>query len=842
MANTNKQLLRASKYIQKEQFKKAIQIYKNLLSSMGNDPKILNKLGDTYLKMGKIDRAMEVFQNVADYYEKKGFFQNAIAIYKKMLREKNDVSLKMNIADLYVKIGSESEAEYYYNEYSEYYMRNENIQKAIPAYEKIVDINPDNMELKRKLAGLYHYIEDYQKMLGIYQSIFYGLLNEDKKEELDDIFNNLTKSCKDNDLLDNDIYFNIFNDYIDYLYKNEKKEAALNTAFDMATTLYENKNLKKSEKLLRKILEKNKEKIPARVKLIEIYKEQDKTDRLVEEYLSMAEYIKDDEPDRAEVIYQTVLKFDPENTTAKNFLKKKGSEKDDKDKIGVDLSEVEVSQSDKIKDRLNVDLDEVDSEGKGEEFKLEDGEIKEAGQQTSELESALQDIFKSYNKEINKNKSLLTGIEDKSSNLIPKIDDVITSFKKGIEDQLGGDPRNRYDMAIGFKEMGLIDSAIEEFRKLSLMDDYRIKSLNLLAQCLIEKEEYESAIEEFHEVLASEEITRDERDAIYYNIAVAYFKQQSFAQAYDYISQIENKEIFKKDKMYQKIILKLEETESVKTDDDDLEIEVEIEEESGILKADKSEKEKESKQDDYYSKSMNFQQNEKMQNQREEINSMKKEIKLLRKVLVALKDKYEQEVNNNDYTNKIKKLTKKVNRLERENSDLKDKIKNIESLKDTMNDIKEKFNGVEIELSELKEKVEDVDKYSHSLKQIGDFKDSLTNIEEITEKIRKVDSIEKELDKIENIKQRENDMLNYFMEYKEQIDQLSDKIKKLQKSRPEGLKDTVQSLKARIINLEGKFDDKLKDIEKDIKNAEVKKEKNESKEKKEEKQNKISFM
>src|SRR6056297_1107702 len=124
MANTNKQLLKASKYIQKEQFNKAIRIYRNLLSSQGNDPKILNKLGDTYLKMGNVDKAMDVFQNVADYYEKKGFYQNAIAIYKKMLREKNDVNLKMNIGDLYVKIGSESEAEYYYNEYSEYYMRN----------------------------------------------------------------------------------------------------------------------------------------------------------------------------------------------------------------------------------------------------------------------------------------------------------------------------------------------------------------------------------------------------------------------------------------------------------------------------------------------------------------------------------------------------------------------------------------------------------------------------------------------------------------------------------------------------------------------------------------------
>lgn len=646
-ADLDKKLLQVSKFIQKGQLERAVKEYQKLATLHKRDPKILNSLGDTYIKLKQIDNALEVFNDVADRYIKEGFLPNAIAIYRKMLRFKPDeIDVKLKLADLYVKVGMFSDAEFYYNQFADHFVHRGEIIKAIPAFEKICSINPENIELRKTLAGLYFRVENIDKMFAMYKEVFDYLMAKKDNDGLADVFNTVTAISNKNNLLTNPTYFTIFEEYITYLFRMNEGSLAKKSAMDMAGIYLELGNPRWAQALYNKVLELDPGEMSARIKLIELYKKQGESSLLIQEYLNMAEYLKESDPARANVIYAEVLQLDPENIEARTALhgeaKTPPSEKEAPparppaekeeaapsmvespdveshvygeeeaaDDINISLGDVEVSTGEDFKDKLkSVDLSaeeeepEISVEIEGEEpeeapreagaapemteeaeaapavsekkgffdddeemnieFEVEVGaggnmEVKEKPAQKENLETALADIFSQYSEKLGDQQSLLSNINDlDSEEFIPSVDEIVNTFKKGLEEQLGGDPQAHYDMGIAYKEMGLYDSAIGEFRKLSLLPQYRFKSLNLLAQTLVEKGDYQEAVEEFLEVLEDEDLTEEERDGVLYNIVVAYFRAERYTEAFDYYNRISSHQIFKKDELFNEIRKKL---------------------------------------------------------------------------------------------------------------------------------------------------------------------------------------------------------------------------------------------------------------------------------------------
>ena len=639
-ADLDKKLLQVSKFIQKGQLERAVKEYKKLAALHKRDPKILNSLGYTYIKLKQIDNALEVFNDVADKYIKEGFYPNAIAIYRKMLRFKPDeTDVKLKLADLYVKVGMFSDAEFYYNQFADYFVHRGEIIKAIPAFEKICSINPENIELRKTLAGLYFRVENIDKMFAMYKEVFDYLMSKKDNEGLADVFNTITAISSKNNLLTNPTYFSIFEEYITYLFRMNEVSLAKKSAMDMAGIYLELENPRWAQSLYKKVLELDPGEMSARIKLIELYKKEGEPGLLIQEYLNMAEYLKESDPARANVIYSEVLQLDPDNIEARTALhgdekavppgekappadklqKKEKTvssavespeveshiygEKETGEKVDISLGDVEVSTGEEFKDRLkSVELGaqggeepevsvEIETEEPEEatvgaveetmpsapekkgffdddeemniEFEVEVGaggnmEVKDKPGQKENLETALEDIFSQYSEKLGDQQSLLSNINNLDSDeFIPSVDEIVNTFKKGLEEQLGGDPQAHYDMGIAYKEMGLYDSAIGEFRKLSLLPQYRFNSLNLLAQTLVEKGDYQEAVEEFLEVLEDQNLTDEERDGVLYNILVAYFRAERYPEAFDYYNRISSHQIFKKDELFNEIRKKL---------------------------------------------------------------------------------------------------------------------------------------------------------------------------------------------------------------------------------------------------------------------------------------------
>lgn len=96
------------------------------------------------------------------------------------------------------------------------------------------------------------------------------------------------------------------------------------------------------------------------------------------------------------------------------------------------------------------------------------------------------------------------------------LSEILTEFQKAMSGQLSDDdPQGRYDMGMTYMEMGMYDQAIESFRATSTHEDFREKSLELLAHCYLETDRPETAVEVVDEALAAGILVRSREAALY---------------------------------------------------------------------------------------------------------------------------------------------------------------------------------------------------------------------------------------------------------------------------------------------------------------------------------------
>ena len=75
----------------KKQFDKALAVYVEILDSYDEsdeelDVALFNRVGDLYLKQGNVADAVDYYEQAVDRYAESGFFNNAIALCNKILR------------------------------------------------------------------------------------------------------------------------------------------------------------------------------------------------------------------------------------------------------------------------------------------------------------------------------------------------------------------------------------------------------------------------------------------------------------------------------------------------------------------------------------------------------------------------------------------------------------------------------------------------------------------------------------------------------------------------------------------------------------------------------------
>nr|MDP9121197.1 tetratricopeptide repeat protein [Acidobacteriota bacterium] len=179
----------AEKYVARGKIEPAIREYRKLLEENPNDINTLNRVGDLYARIQRIDEAVDFFNQIAEQYAEEGFFVKAIAIYKKILKlDPTRLVAYESLAELYHRQGLVTEARTQYQVLADYYQKHENATSAIAIYQKMVEVEPANPTYHVKLAELYQQQKLTDKAIGEYRIIAELMLEHGHPQEAAQVY------------------------------------------------------------------------------------------------------------------------------------------------------------------------------------------------------------------------------------------------------------------------------------------------------------------------------------------------------------------------------------------------------------------------------------------------------------------------------------------------------------------------------------------------------------------------------------------------------------------------------------------------------------------------------
>lgn len=105
------------------------------------------------------------------------------------------------------------------------------------------------------------------------------------------------------------------------------------------------------------------------------------------------------------------------------------------------------------------------------------------------------------------------------------VEDVFNQFKKGVEQTVGKeDSETHFDLGIAYREMGLLDAAVEEFETAAKGNNKKkeVDCYTMIGLCRVAQEDTAAAIKAFRRALASPYIGKEAAKALHFEIGAAY--------------------------------------------------------------------------------------------------------------------------------------------------------------------------------------------------------------------------------------------------------------------------------------------------------------------------------
>ncbi len=556
----------AEKYVKAKKFDKAIELYKKIVAALEKkrgtaDPQDYNTLGDLYLKQNNKEAAIINIKKAMEIYEEQGIEQQAAAMGKRILRiDKDNKEVIYKLAKLYHKRGVITEAISYYTEYINKLLVEGDKSGALEVYKEMFKNHPIPLpvsleeykkaidlcislnrmdEAKEYLAILYEkaeergredilkYVQRMQGRLGVNiidesvdESEEESVLEENPPvedvEEVDDandleniiseisdeleeegVSEEVAEVIKEKEITDTDSssanmeYINSYLSMAEMSLEINQIDQAVDYFMQAAGFYLKMENIPEAIKLLKRAIEVDPTNINVRKQLIQLYISANDREAVIEEYLGLADaYIKNGDTHQAEEVLNKALRISPDN---KKILEKLESIRGGK--TGDALIEDLISETKKeIEETITAqDIMKGKDEG-GMKFTVEDSEEGE--------------------------EALFT------------MDEIIEELKKGLQESISEDDVDtHYDMGLTFKEMGMIDEAIEEFKYALRSPKTELKAVGMLAQCYSDKGERERAYKMVIKGLKLPKYSDKDKVGLFYQLGTMYEEDGRYKEA-----------------------------------------------------------------------------------------------------------------------------------------------------------------------------------------------------------------------------------------------------------------------------------------------------------------------
>jgi tetratricopeptide (TPR) repeat protein len=198
----DKILKTAEKLVQKGKLEQAIKEYEKLLAASPDDTNTINRLGDLYGRVGEIDKAVDRYEQVASQFADQGFLPKAIAIFKKINRlAPQRLDIFERLGELYVEQGLMVEAKSQFTMLAEHYAKNDDMESAVRAHQRLNDIDPNDSTSRLKFADMLLESGDTEQAMDAYGALGDTLIQHDQLDEAERLFRRLL----DHELLDGEV-------------------------------------------------------------------------------------------------------------------------------------------------------------------------------------------------------------------------------------------------------------------------------------------------------------------------------------------------------------------------------------------------------------------------------------------------------------------------------------------------------------------------------------------------------------------------------------------------------------------------------------------------------------
>ncbi|MEM9489181.1 MAG: tetratricopeptide repeat protein, partial [Myxococcota bacterium] len=154
--NKNRVTEAARRYAEKGQLDKAIKEYLKVVREDPKDVRVWLKIGDLYARKGDRNEAIETYLKVSRFYSEQGFDLKAVAVYKQILKlDPRLIEVNLKLAELYRQMGLMKEAMEQFEAVASHFHREGKTKEALATVRQLVDLDPENVATRIKLAELY---------------------------------------------------------------------------------------------------------------------------------------------------------------------------------------------------------------------------------------------------------------------------------------------------------------------------------------------------------------------------------------------------------------------------------------------------------------------------------------------------------------------------------------------------------------------------------------------------------------------------------------------------------------------------------------------------------------
>ena len=146
----------AQKLTLRGQFDNAAKAYERILALEPAAVNLRQKLAELLVKCGRNDDARKELETIGKHFSNNGFYLKAIAVYKQLQKLfPTDISLSLTLAELNEKHGLVANALSEYKLVYEFHENAGNIPEALKILEKMQNVDPQSIPIKIKLAEAY---------------------------------------------------------------------------------------------------------------------------------------------------------------------------------------------------------------------------------------------------------------------------------------------------------------------------------------------------------------------------------------------------------------------------------------------------------------------------------------------------------------------------------------------------------------------------------------------------------------------------------------------------------------------------------------------------------------